>query len=427
MVTQAQTGWVRVLRALHDIAVAVGGVLEPVELARVVVERTRELLEAGAVGLYVFDEGQAVLHPIYSSDARAGEAEPDLAPGIGAAGQAFERGEPVLVDDYPAWPHAGHWAAANGVQSAMAVPLLLNERRTGAISVRAYSARHWTEDDAEALTLLAAQVAPALETALLYERTQAAREQAEAAIRLRDEVLAGVSHDLAGPLARIRLYAELIHADAPSLQPLDSAQQLGAWSMRIVSATASMKSIIQDLVDVARLQMGQALSLDLRPTDLVGVVRRALADRQQSGRPMRLNTSLEQLVGWWDEARIARVLGNLLDNALKYSPDHTEVLVTLGVAQHEAGGWAVLRVSDAGPGIPAADLPHVFRHFYRGSNANGRAGGSGLGLAIARQIAEQHGGRVEIESEPGRGTTVSLHLPRSGPVEAAEPLPGERA
>src|SRR5688500_7588422 len=90
----------RVFPALHEIAVALGGVLEPVELARLVVERARELLDAGAVGLYIFEEESQVLRPLHSSDAREATPEPSIAPGMGAAGQAFLHGEPVLVDDY---------------------------------------------------------------------------------------------------------------------------------------------------------------------------------------------------------------------------------------------------------------------------------------------------------------------------------------
>src|SRR5204863_6016193 len=163
-------------------------------------------------------------------------------------------------------PHAGTWAAARGVQSAMAVPLLVADRRTGAISVRSYAARHWTADDVQTLTLLAAQIAPVLEAAQLYERTRVARLMAEDAIKLRDEVLAGVSHDLAGPLARIRLYAELIETESLNLEPRAAAQQLHDWSERIIAATGTMKVLMQELLDVARVQMGQALMLDLRPT-----------------------------------------------------------------------------------------------------------------------------------------------------------------
>jgi signal transduction histidine kinase len=408
----------RVFRALHDIAVAVGGVLEPVELARLVVGHARELLDVPAAGVYLFDDVSQQLQPIHSSDARENSPEPTIPPGVGAAGRALLSGEPVLVDDYRSWPHAGTWAAANGVRSAMAVPLQSTDRRTGAVSVRTYIPRHWTEDDAQTLALLAAQIAPIFEAARLYERMRTARQQAETAINLRDEVLAGVSHDLAEPLARIRLYAELIEAESSSVQPPASAEQLLAWSERIVAATLAMKSIMQELVDVARLQIGHALQLDLRRTDLVAMTRRLVGEQQAAGRPVALETSCDELVGWWDEGRLSRVLGNLLDNALKYSPQDACVAVSADAVQSSGLEFARLRVRDTGYGIPADELARVFERYYRASNVDQGTSGSGLGLAVARQIVEQHGGTIDIESQPGAGTVVSLTLPRSGPAES---------
>jgi signal transduction histidine kinase len=106
------------------------------------------------------------------------------------------------------------------------------------------------------------------------------------------------------------------------------------------------------------------------------------------------------------------VLGNLLGNAVKYSPAGGEVAVRV-VRERDAGGraWAVVAVRDQGIGIPVADLPHVFERYRRGSNVGGRIVGSGVGLAGARQIVEQHGGTIAVASEEGRGSTFSLRLP----------------
>jgi signal transduction histidine kinase len=410
----------RVFRALHDIAVAVGGVLEPVSLARLIADHARELLAVNAVAVYTLDETGGRLQPIFASDAVESHPESPLLLGAGAAGQAFVLGQPVLVDDLSAWPLASPWALANGVRSVLAVPLTVNHRRTGVVAARTYSPRHWTTADAETLTLLAAQIAPTLEAARLHERTHAARQQAEAAIKLRDEVLAGVSHDLAGPLARIRLYAELIQAESAIVQPDDSAEQLNGWSERIVAATISMKSLMQELVDVARLQMGHALSLDLSETDLVGLARRLVGEHQAAGRLVTLQSNSDHVVGLWDEPRLSRVVGNLLDNALNYSPPSTWIEVNVdALSESQTGDLALLQVRDRGRGIPPDDLPRVFERYFRGSNVATHASGSGLGLAVARQIVEQHGGAIDIESELGTGTLVSLRLPCTGPAEPA--------
>jgi signal transduction histidine kinase len=281
--------------------------------------------------------------------------------------------------------------------------------------VRTYVPRHWTDEDVQTLTLLAAQLAPALEAARLHERTHTAHAQAEAAIKLRDGVLAGVSHDLSGPLARIRLYAELIQAETSKVQPFDAAKQMSLWSERIVAATSTMKTIMQELVDVARLQMGQALQLDLRPTDLIGLADRLVREHQAAGRRISLESTFDELVGRWDEARLSRVLANLLDNAVKYSPQAAEVEVLVTVVHDSGAEYALLQVQDHGRGILPQDLPRVFEPFFRGSNVDAQTSGSGLGLAVANQIIEQHGGAIDIDTQPGIGTVVSLRIPRSGP------------
>jgi PAS domain S-box-containing protein len=162
----------RVFRALYEIAVAVGGMLEPAELARVVAERACELLAVDGVAVYISNDAGTRLLPLHSSDATEREPESPLPAGQGAAGQAYLRGEPVAVSDYADWPNAGPWGRDQGVAAALAVPLRVADRCTGALSVRTYTRRDWSDEDTHTLSLLAAQVAPSLEAARLFERTQ---------------------------------------------------------------------------------------------------------------------------------------------------------------------------------------------------------------------------------------------------------------
>jgi signal transduction histidine kinase len=412
---------VRVFQALHEIAVAVGGVLEPIELARVVVGHVGELLDAPAVGIYSYAADTNVLQPLFSSDADDYFPAEPLRPGYGVAGVALQIGQPVVVNDYPNWPNAAPWAVTNGVRAAIGVPLQVADHITGAMSVRAYEPRQWTSDDVQMLTLLAAQVAPALEAARLHERTRTAGRHAEAAINLRDEVLAGVSHDLAGPLARIRLYAEMIQTETIGVHPPALAEQLAAWSERIIVATDSMKLLMQELVDVARVQMGHGLKLDLREVDLVQLAQRLGSDQTAAGRTVVVSVTTPELRGWWDETRLARVLGNLLDNALNYSAPGASVELAVSHLP-DRSDEAQIQVRDRGRGIPPDELSRVFERFYRGSNAASETRGSGLGLAVARQIVEHHGGTIQLDSVVGRGTTVTVTLPRTRPpADDADP------
>jgi signal transduction histidine kinase len=119
-----------------------------------------------------------------------------------------------------------------------------------------------------------------------------------------------------------------------------------------------------------------------------------------------------------DEARVHRVLANLLTNAVKYSPDGGAVRVSVRAADGPIGKSALLVVCDEGVGIPQDDLPHVFNRFHRGANVVGRFAGTGLGLASARELVELHGGTISVASEEGKGSTFVVRLPLTPPADA---------
>jgi signal transduction histidine kinase len=126
---------------------------------------------------------------------------------------------------------------------------------------------------------------------------------------------------------------------------------------------------------------------------------------------IKLVTEPGELVGAWDKSRLERVIENFYSNAFKYSPTGGEVTVSIGRVSASDGKWAELVVRDRGIGIPAADLPHVFERFHRGANVTGHIAGTGIGLAGVKQIVEQHGGAVRVESVEGKGTAVTVRLP----------------
>jgi signal transduction histidine kinase len=186
-------------------------------------------------------------------------------------------------------------------------------------------------------------------------------------------------------------------------------ERLAAGLATIEETGERMLALVNELLDVARLRMGQTLDLDRAPTDLVALARRA-ADAQQhttERHRIRVESRADELVGEWDAARLGRVLGNLLDNAVKYSPEGGEVVVELAAED----GLAVLRVRDRGIGIRLADRERIFRPFQRGTNVGRGIAGTGIGLAGARQIVEQHGGTISVESEGGAGSTFTVRLP----------------
>ncbi|HLH21158.1 MAG TPA: PAS domain-containing protein [Chloroflexota bacterium] len=174
----------RTFRVLHEIAVAVGGVLDPVALAQLAVDRTRDLLGVDSVSLWWWDAEAAVLRRLAGHVPYPQHAPSALGPGQGVPGIAFARGAPVVVDDYPAWEHAVAWATAIQLRAAAAVPILVGERAIGALGAYTFRPRHFDAADVQMLGLLAAQVGPALEAARLYAESERRRAEAEALAEL---------------------------------------------------------------------------------------------------------------------------------------------------------------------------------------------------------------------------------------------------
>lgn len=164
-------------------------------------------------------------------------------------------------------------------------------------------------------------------------------------------------------------------------------------------------------LDIARLELGQPLELKRRPMDLVGLARRKISEYEQTAERHVFRVAAEtELVGVWDAARLERVLDNLLGNAIKYTPDGGVITVIVVRDDDETGHWAVLSVRDPGMGIPPVDVQRIFERFQRAGNV-GPISGSGIGLAVVRQIVEQHGGTISVESTEGEGSTFTLRLP----------------
>jgi len=250
--------------------------------------------------------------------------------------------------------------------------------------------------------------------AMLLAHEQTARSAAEISLKVRSDVLATVSHDLRQPLTVIKGTVQILSRQIANLEIAERERLLDRLE-RIDSSTTSMTGIINELLDVAQLATGQRLALDPRPTDLVALVGQIVMNHDRlTNHSMVFDTKEESLVGSWDASRLERVIVNLLSNAKKYSPDDRNI--TLRLARDSgATDWAIIEIKDEGIGIPADDLPHIFDGFYRASNATGTSSGTGLGLPGARAIIEQHGGRLELVSAEGMGTSVTVHLPVVAP------------
>jgi two-component system CheB/CheR fusion protein len=259
------------------------------------------------------------------------------------------------------------------------------------------------------------------------ERWAAERKAAEAererlltalkeADRHKDELLAMLSHELRNPLAPIRNSLYLLDRSVPEGSRIKRALAV------IDRQVGHMSRLIEDLLDVTRITTGKII-LDRSRMDLKECVRRTVEDHRSifvhSGVELHLALSAEPIWVHGDATRLAQALGNLLQNAAKFTPPGGLAHVSL---DREAGERAVLRVRDTGQGIPASVLPHLFAPFVQGNTLPDRGmGGLGLGLSLVKGIVEMHGGEVTVESAgPGQGAQFSIRLPvDTTPAETA--------
>ncbi|CAM5352035.1 two-component sensor histidine kinase [Streptomyces pilosus] len=231
--------------------------------------------------------------------------------------------------------------------------------------------------------------------------------RAEAESRLR-RFVADASHELRTPLMSVRGYADLFQYAAAN-EPAERERHLA----RLRAEAARMGVLLDDLLLLARLDEGE-VEAPLRParTDLAELVRQA-ADAFRAGHPghpLTVTAGAAPPPLRLDPQRIRQVLDNLLTNAAVHTPAGTPVSVGISVT----GDRVLVRVSDAGPGVPAEDRERVFDRFYRVDKARSRdRGGSGLGLAVARSLVRAHGGDIELGSEPG-ATVFTVRLPLDG-------------
>lgn len=222
-------------------------------------------------------------------------------------------------------------------------------------------------------------------------------------MRGRDAFLAAANHDLRTPLTAIVGYSALLE---PRLARDDATLAWIAQTVRPVAAGARrMARIVDDIADATAVQTEHPLALRRATVDLGALVAGVAATTPAAAGTGRLHLALPAapLCVGADQPRIARVLHNVIDNALKYS----DAAVAIAV-------WACVAVIDQGHGIAPDDLPQIFTRYYRGRAAPTHAGGTGIGLATARAIVERHGGTIEIASALGAGTTVTVRLPRDG-------------
>ncbi len=252
-----------------------------------------------------------------------------------------------------------------------------------------------------ALELTATGIGAKMMLVALRDLTEARRVD-----QMRRDFVANVSHELRTPLAALRSALETLRAGA-----LDDPQACQFFLARAEAETQRLTRLVEELLELSRLEAGVGLRA-LAPVDMDQVLQRAVERMEPQARQaglaltLRLPSSLPSVLG--DAERLERVVVNLLDNAIKFTPPGGSVTVMASATQQ----GIVVAVQDTGIGIDERDLPRIFERFYKADRSRHQPG-AGLGLAIVKHIVEAHGGRVWAESTPGQGSTFYFSLPAS--------------
>jgi GAF domain-containing protein len=340
--------------------------------------------------------------------------------GEGVAGRVALEGKPVYVPDTLGLDDFIFFDES--VRSLLTVPLSVQQRVIGTLSVDSDQPNAFSEADERLLTIAATQAAIAIENARLYASLeQRARNLAEVcselqeADRLKDEMVQNVSHELRTPLTFVKGYVELLLASEAG--PLTDEQR--EYLQIVIEKTDTVTRLVSDIMF---LQQADQLPNKRSDISLIKLARRALQGCTATAEKVGL-TLLEDLPDsvppvTGDEGRLLQVFDNLLGNAIKFSPEAGQIAVTV----EDAGPVVRVSVSDQGIGIPKDQQERIFERFYQvDGSARRRFGGTGLGLAIAKRIVEAHGGKIWVESEPEKGSKFFFTVPRSDAQFSGQP------
>lgn len=224
--------------------------------------------------------------------------------------------------------------------------------------------------------------------------------------KVRQDFVANVSHELRTPLSSIKGYSETL-MDGGVRDPKEQKEFLGI----VYRESVRLAKLIDDLLDLSKIESGK-MAMAPVPADLLPSVKRACAilEKQAASKSIRVEVNIPAGLPriHADEGGLSQVLMNLLDNAVKYTPDNGKVSVSAA----RDGAFVRVDISDTGVGIPEADIPRIFERFYRVDKARSRElGGTGLGLSIVKHIVQAHGGQVSVKSAPEKGSTFSFTIP----------------
>jgi signal transduction histidine kinase/CheY-like chemotaxis protein/ligand-binding sensor domain-containing protein len=407
------------LTTVNSISRALASELELDALIPQVGEQVRQVFRAQVAYVALIDRATNMIHFPYGY----GDTFASRPHGGGMTSRIINTGEPLLLNQNIDQQSSDLKIKRMGVRSKsyLGVPIPVGNDVIGVISVQSTEEEgRFSEADMRLLATIAATVGVAIENARLFEETRQAKAAAEEADAAKSAFLSTVSHELRTPLTSVLGFAKIIKkrledrifplVKSPDHRVTQAMQQVGDNLKVVVSEGERLTKLIDDVLDLAKIEAGK-LEWHMETLTVPEIIDRATAATSSllETRGLKLvrdvQPDLPEIVG--DRDRLIQVVINLISNAVKFTPEGS---VTCRAAQRD--GEIVVSVIDTGMGIAPDDQPKVFEKFKQvGDTLTDKPKGTGLGLPICKEIVEHHGGRVWVESEPGKGSTFSFTLP----------------
>ncbi len=395
-----------ITNTLLNVSQAVSQSLDLHAILDAALERVAQCTGLEASFIYLNLNEHLVLKAHHGLSRRMIEALPkEIGHGSGTIGRIFQQGRVDVIEGLGKYPQIDlGFLSAGGYHSFAGVPLTILGEGIGVLGVTTSFARYFSANNIELLAGIAREIAIAVRNAQLYEEASSAKALRELDT-MRSEFLANVSHELRTPLSVIKGSANSL------LQPdvIFDEQTRRDFLASIDRDADTLTRLVDDLLMISRLE-AEALEVRKKPHRLAEVIV-GIKDRLDSltarhNLRIRIPEGLPPVP--IDDGRIGEVLTNLVENAVKFSDDNTTIIIEAKLSGKEV----TVSVTDEGIGIPPELHQKIFERFFQGEGRKaGRRKGTGLGLAICRGIIEAHGGKIRVESTPGRGAKFSFTLP----------------
>ena len=400
------------LKALGEVGQAVNSTLDLETVLSTIVAKAVQLSETDAGTIYTFDETtqKFELHSTYGMDDALITAIRKRHIRIGgdpAIGQAAAKRVPVQIPDLRSEPsELLEDVVRAGFRALLIIPLLGRDQIVGALVVRRKQPGEFPKSTVDLLETFADQSVLAIQNARLFHEIDEKSQELAEASKHKSQFLANMSHELRTPLNAILGYTELILDNIYGEMPEKARVVLE----RLQGNGRHLLGLINDVLDLSKIEAGQ-LTLSLDDYSLSDVVHGVVSAVELLAAEKRLAFKAEVAprlpTGRGDGRRLSQVLLNLVGNAIKFT-DKGEVAIRASTTN----GAFTVAVCDTGPGIVPADQAKIFEEFQQADSSITREkGGTGLGLSIAKRIIEMHGGRIWVESEPGKGSIFYFTLP----------------